>query len=96
MSTSRFLNRKNAIAAAVLTLAGFAVPATAASNPQSYQDNVTPMSASQSAMLRHGAPANADVAAATPSSDDVPASRSQIEVLDLSHARHARMALASQ
>lgn len=96
MSTSRDLNRKNAIAAAVLILASVAVPATAASNPQTYQDNVTPMSASQSAMLRHGAPANADVAAAMPSNDDVPASRSQIEVLDLSHVRHARMAQASQ
>ncbi|MBO9469163.1 hypothetical protein J7355_03530 [Endozoicomonas sp. G2_2] len=95
MSTHH-LNRKNAFVVAVLAFAGFAGPAVAADNVQSHQDNVTPLSASQSAMLRHGARADANVAAADPAHENVPATRSQIEVLDLGHVRHARMTLASQ
>jgi hypothetical protein len=95
MTISNFANRRNAFAATVLMLAGFAVPAVAGDKPQSYQDNVTPMSASQSAMLRHGAPANGDIEAAAPASASMPATRSQIEVLDQDRARESRMALAS-
>lgn len=93
MSTTRRSQRRNTFVAGILTLAGFAVPAVAAEKPSNYQDNITPMSASQSAMLRHGAAE--DTAAASPSHQSVPASRSQIEVLDLNGVHRAHMALAS-
>ena len=93
MSTTRRSQRRNTFVAGILTLAGFAVPAVAAEKPSNYQDNITPMSASQSAMLRHGAADN--TTAASPSHQSVPASRSQIEVLDLNGIHRAHMALAS-
>ncbi|WP_348765324.1 hypothetical protein [uncultured Salinisphaera sp.] len=94
MSTTRRNQRRNAFVAGILTLAGFAVPAVAAEQqPSSYQDNVTPMSASQNAMLRHGEVA--DEATASPSHQSVPASRSQIEVLGLNRVHHAPVRVAS-
>ncbi|MBS62738.1 hypothetical protein [Salinisphaera sp.] len=93
MSTTRRNQRRNAFVAGILTLAGFSVPAVAAEQPSRYQDNVTPMSASQNAMLRHGEVT--DDATAAPSHQSVPASRSQIEVLDLNGVHHAHMRVAS-
>ncbi|MES1941487.1 hypothetical protein T5B8_14675 [Salinisphaera sp. T5B8] len=95
MSKNRRNQRRNAFVAGLLTLAGFAVPAAAAEQSRPAQDNITPMSASQNAILRHGAADTDTQASATASQQSVPASRSQIEVLDLNHVHHPRVTLAS-
>lgn len=80
----------SAAAIAVSALVGVAAPAVAADHANTDYEAVTPMSKSQSQLLR-GAPEHSnDVTAGEPANENVPASRSQIEVLDRSHAHVAQ------
>ena len=80
---NRFSKRTAAVT--LTALAGFALPAAADQAHNAY-GTATPISSSQSSTLRN-APHQNEQAAAEPISEDVPASRSQIEVLDREHAR---------
>lgn len=80
------------LAATLMALAGFSVSATAAEPSDTSFDAATPISSSQSALLRN-APRQAEpMRSSDPINEDVPATRSQIEVLDHAHAHVATTA----
>ncbi|GAB3683352.1 hypothetical protein [Salinisphaera aquimarina] len=83
------------VATTLMALAGFALPASAADKAQVAYDSLTPMSSSQSSLLRDAPAANNDMPAGEPINEDVPASRSQIELLDFAHAHVTRANVAS-
>jgi len=88
---NRFFKRNATatLATTLITLASFSLPAAAADQSHDAYDTASPISSSQSSLLRNAPNQNAQVAAAEPISEDVPATRSQIEVLDRQHAHFA-------
>lgn len=79
------------VGVAVLAGAVLSMPALAA-EAASQNDAVVPLSASQSTLLRNVSTQHATSAmrAAEPMAEDVPATRSQIELLDRGHVDAAR------
>lgn len=75
------------IAGAALLLSAVALPAMAGHDQARVQDDaIVPLSSSQAALLRN-ASHEQTLANAEPSREEMPSTRSQLEVLDQSHAR---------
>ncbi|MES1925151.1 hypothetical protein [Salinisphaera sp. T31B1] len=78
------------LAIGLLSLGGVCASASAA-DTDTRLDSATPVSASQAALLRNAPDQSDALRASDPSHEDVPATRSQIELLDRSQARVSAM-----